>query len=44
MSLTESSTVTKPNMNLDIEVSSEISPSQDTHKEGMSRGALEILI
>ena len=38
MSPTESSTVTKPNVNLDVEVSSETSFSQKIHKEGMSRG------
>ena len=37
MSLTESSTVTKPNANLDIEVSSGTSLSQNIHKEEMSR-------
>ena len=37
MSLTESPTVTKPNVNLDVEVSSGTSLSQNTHKEGMSR-------
>ena len=38
MSLTESSTVTKSNVNPDVEVSSDTSFSQNTHKEGMSRG------
>ena len=38
MSLAESSTVTKPTVNLDVEVSSETSFSQKIHKEGMSRG------
>ena len=38
MSRTESSTVTKPNVNLDVELFSGTSFSQNTHKEGMSRG------
>ena len=38
MSLTESSTVTKPNVNLDVGFSSGTSFSQNTHKERMSRG------
>ena len=38
MSLTESSTFAKPNVNLDVEVSSGTSLSQNTHKEGMYRG------
>ena len=37
MSLTESSTVTKSDVNPDVEVSSETSLSQNTHKEGMPR-------
>ena len=37
MSLTESSTVTKSNVNPDVEVSSETFLSQNTHKEGMSK-------
>ena len=36
---TESSTVTKSYVNPDVEVSSETSLSQNTHKEGMSRGS-----
>ena len=39
MSLTEISAVTKSNVNPDVEISSETSFSQNTHKEGMSRGA-----
>ena len=38
MSLTESSSVTKSNVNPDVGVSSETSLSQNTYKEGMSRG------
>ena len=38
MSLTESSTDAKPNVNLDVEVSSGTSLSQNTQKDGMSRG------
>ena len=38
MSLTESSTIAKSNVNLDVEVSSETSLIQTTHEEGMSRG------
>ena len=38
MVLTKSSAVTKPNVNLNVEVSSNTSLSQNTHKEGMSRG------
>ena len=38
MSLTGSSTVTKPNVNLDVGVSSRTSLSQNTYKEGISRG------
>ena len=38
MSLTESFTVAKPNVNLDAEVFSETFFSQNTHKEGISRG------
>ena len=38
MSLTESSTVTKSNVNLNVEVSSGTSLSQNIHKQGMSRG------
>ena len=38
MSVTESSKVTKLNVNLDVAVSSGTSLSQNTHKEGMSRG------
>ena len=36
--VTESSTVTKPNVNLDVEVSSGTSFSQNTYKEGTSKG------
>ena len=35
MPLTESFTVTKSNVNPDVEVSSETFLSQNTHKEGM---------
>ena len=38
MSLTKSSTVTRSNVNPDVEVSSDTSLSQNTHDEGMSRG------
>ena len=38
MSLTESSTVTKSNVDPDVEVSKGISFNQNIHKEGMSRG------
>ena len=38
MSLTESFAVTKSYVKLDVEVSSETSLSQNTHKEGMPRG------
>ena len=38
MSLTKSSTVTKSNVNPDVEVSSDTSLSQNTHDEGISRG------
>ena len=38
MSLTESSSVAKSNVNPDVGVSSETSLSQNTYKEGMSRG------
>ena len=41
MSFTESSRVTKPNVNLDVEVSSGTSLSQNTHKEGMARGTTD---
>ena len=37
MSVTESSKVTKLNVNLDVAVSSGTSLNQNTHKEGMSR-------
>ena len=43
MSLTESSTVTKPNVNLDVEVSSGTCFSQNIHKEGMSRGTRDTI-
>ena len=36
--VTESSTVTKSNVNPDVEAFSETSLSQNTYKEGMSRG------
>ena len=38
MPLTESFAVTKSNVNPDVEVSSETSLNQNTHKEEMSRG------
>ena len=38
MSLTESFTVTKPNVNLDVEISSGTCLSQNTFNEGISRG------
>ena len=41
MSLTESSTVTKSNVNPNVKISSDTSLSQNTHKEGMSRGTTD---
>ena len=42
MSLTESSTVRKRNVSLDVEVSSGTSLSQNTHEEGIFRGPRDI--